>query len=137
MKTPRGLRNNNPLNIRLAPDNPWQGEVRPSQDKSFCQFRTMAYGYRAAMKLLRNYRERYGLNTIRGIIGRWAPPEENDTEAYIEAVCRYSGIDANRRLNLHEKRTLTALVAAMSRVENGRPADMAQVEAGWRLLINH
>lgn len=137
MKTPRGLRNNNPLNIRLAADNPWQGEVRPSQDKAFCQFRTMAYGYRAAMKLLRNYADRYGLNTIRGIISRWAPPEENDTEAYIEAVCHYSGLDANRRLNLHEKRTMTSLVAAMSRVENGLPADMAQVEAGWKLLIKN
>lgn len=134
--TPRGLRNNNPLNIRLSPNNPWQGEVRPSQDKEFCQFRTMEHGYRAAMKLLRNYADRYGLRTVRSIISRWAPPGENDTEAYIRAVCRYSGLDANRILNLHNRQTMTTLVSAMSRVENGREADRTQVEAGWELLIS-
>ena len=45
----RGLRNNNPLNIRLSATTVWQGEIRPSQDRSFCQFRTMAYGYPAGL----------------------------------------------------------------------------------------
>ena len=53
MMAARGLRNNNPGNIRLS-RTVWQGEIRPSRDRSFCQFRTMAYGYRALIKLLQN-----------------------------------------------------------------------------------
>ena len=50
---PRGLRNNNPGNIRIN-DDLFQGEIRPSKDKSFKQFTTMAYGYRAMFKILSN-----------------------------------------------------------------------------------
>ena len=78
----RGLRNNNPLNIeKTRGGNPWQGEVVPSKDKRFAQFTTVAYGYRAAFKLLNNYQRNYGLDTIRKMIGRWAPSEENHTDA--------------------------------------------------------
>jgi len=59
MMAARGLRNNNPGNIRLS-RTVWQGEIRPSRDRSFCQFRTMAYGYRALIKLLQNYRRNNG-----------------------------------------------------------------------------
>lgn len=52
--TARGLRNNNPGNIRINNDL-FQGEVGPSEDKSFKQFTTMAYGYRAMFKILSNY----------------------------------------------------------------------------------
>ena len=84
--TPRGLRNNNPGNIRIN-DDLFQGEVRPSRDKSFKQFETMAYGYRAIFKILRNYLCIYKLDTIRKMVGRWAPPGDNNhTEAYIKAV---------------------------------------------------
>ena len=77
----RGLRNNNPLNIeKTRGGNPWQGEVVPSKDKRFAQFTTVAYGYRAAFKLLNNYQRNYGLDTIRKMIGRWAPSEENHTD---------------------------------------------------------
>ena len=68
----RGLRNNNPGNIRLS-RTVWQGEIRPSRDRSFCQFRTMAYGYRALIKLLQNYRRNNGCRTIADFINRWAP----------------------------------------------------------------
>ena len=57
---PRGLRNNNPGNIRINGDL-FQGEVRPSKDKSFKQFETMAYGYRAMFVILRNYIRNYKL----------------------------------------------------------------------------
>lgn len=71
MAVSRGLRNNNPGNIRLSATL-WQGEVRPSQDKSFCQFKNMAYGYRALIKLLQNYRRLYHCRTIADFIQRWA-----------------------------------------------------------------
>ena len=131
----RGLRNNNPLNIRLS-RTPWQGEVRPSQDKAFCRFRSPAYGYRAALKLLRNYSLVHGCHTVRTIISRWAPPSENDTKGYISTVCKLTGLDADRRIDVDDRRTMCGLAAAMSRVENGVPAVTADVEAGWELLIN-
>lgn len=67
---PRGLRNNNPGNIRIN-DDLFQGEIRPSKDKSFKQFTTMAYGYRAMFKILSNYFKNYKLDTIRKMITRW------------------------------------------------------------------
>ena len=127
--------NNNPLNIRLS-RTPWQGEVRPSQDKAFCQFQSPVYGYRAALKLLRNYSQMYGCRTVRELISRWAPPSENDTKGYISTVCKLTGLDADRRIDMDDRRTMCSLAAAMSRVENGVPAVMADVEAGGDLVIN-
>lgn len=70
MMAARGLRNNNPGNIRLSASTVWQGEIRPSRDRSFCQFRTMAYGYRALIKLLQNYCRNNGCRTIADFINR-------------------------------------------------------------------
>ena len=135
MKTiPRGLRNNNPGNIRLSKQ-PWQGEVRPSQDKAFCQFETMAYGYRALMKLLQNYKKLHGCNTIAQMIQRWAPPEDNNhTASYINTVCRRIGIESGRHIDVTDKAIMMSLASAISFVENGVVADMADVEQGWNLL---
>lgn len=130
----RGLRNNNPLNIRLSGTTRWQGEIRPSSDRSFCQFESMAYGYRAALKLLQNYSKLNGCHTIRTMVSRWAPPSENDTRSYIATVVKLTGIDPDKQINVSNKRQMCALVAAMSQVENGVPAVMADVEAGWCLL---
>ena len=85
---PRGIRNNNPLNIRVG--NHWLGEVEHPSDNEFEQFVCIHYGLRAAFVLLRRYIERYGLNTIPDIISRWAPSSENNTSAYIEKVVRLS-----------------------------------------------
>lgn len=81
----RGLQNCNPGNIRQSKVR-YKGEVRPSRDPAFKQFESLAWGYRAIFVLLDTYRIRYGLDTIRGMISRWAPPSENHTETYIRAV---------------------------------------------------
>ncbi len=130
---PRGLRLCNPGNIRINSDL-FQGEVRPSKDKSFKQFEMMTYGYRAIFKILSNYYRNYKLDTIRKMIGRWAPENENDTEAYIKAVSDYAGIPADDPINLNDREQMTRIVAGMSKVENGREADMSDVIAGWNLL---
>ena len=91
-KTTRGIRNNNPLNIRRNPANQWQG-LRPVQaDKLFCQFKAMKWGLRAAIKLLDNYIRR-GAQTPRQIISRWAPPSENDTASYVRKACQRAGLN--------------------------------------------
>lgn len=132
-KIPRGFRNNNPGNIRINRDL-FQGEIRPSQDKSFKQFETMAYGYRSVFRILSNYRKNYGLDTIRKMIGRWAPENENDTDAYVKAVSDYAGIPADDPININDREQMIRIVAGMSKVENGREAEMSDVIAGWNLL---
>ena len=127
---PRGYRNNNPGNIRINGDL-FQGEIRPSKDK---QFETMAYGYRAIFRILRNYYNNYNLDTIRKMIGRWAPENENDTEAYVKAVSGYAGIPADDPININDREQMIRIVSGMSKVENGREADMSDVIAGWNLL---
>ena len=130
---PRGYRNNNPGNIRINGDL-FQGEIRPSKDKSFKQFETMAYGYRAIFRILRNYYNNYNLDTIRKMIGRWAPENENDTEAYVKAVSGYAGIPADDPININDREQMIRIVSGMSKVANGREADMSDVIAGWNLL---
>ena len=129
---PRGLRNNNPGNIRKNSD-VFQGE-KTSSDKEFKQFKSMAYGYRAIFKILSNYYRNYKLDTIRKMIGRWAPENENDTDAYIKAVSDYAGIPADDPININDRAQMIRIVAGMSRVENGREAEMSDVIAGWNLL---
>lgn len=132
---PKGIRLCNPCNIRYTP-NVWVGEVRPSLDPQFKQFRSMAYGYRAALLLVRNYVRKYGCDTIKSIVTRWAPPSENSTSAYVKAVCKQMGgiYDEAYVIDPANEEVMCALVAAMSYVENGIKADMGQVKEGWRLL---
>lgn len=129
---PRGLRNNNPGNIRRNGD-VFQGEVNPSRDKEFKQFKTMAHGYRAVFKILSNYHRVYKLTTIRKMISRWAPENENNTSAYVSLVSSYSGIGPDDLISF-DREQMIRIVAGMSRVENGLEADMSDVIAGWNLL---
>lgn len=129
---PRGLRNNNPGNIRRNSD-VFQGE-KTSSDREFKQFKSMAYGYRAIFKILSNYGRNYHLKTIRQMIGRWAPENENDTGAYVKAVSDYAGIPADDPIDINDREQMVRIVAGMSKVENGREADMSDVIAGWNLL---
>ena len=132
-KETRGMRNNNLLNIRISTDK-FQGEVQPSQDKDFKQFETAAYGYRAAFKVLRTYINNYKLDTIRKIISRFAPSNENHTENYIKVVSERSGIPADDPVYADNREMMIRIVEAMSYVENGREAEMCDVIRGWELL---
>ena len=131
-RLPRGLRNNNHGNIRSNSDL-FQGEVK-SADPEFKQFRTMAYGYRAVFKILRNYDKKYFLHTIHDIITRWAPSSENNTVAYVKSVSTYSGIGADESIDTDNREIMIRIVAGMSRVENGREADMTEIIDGWNML---
>lgn len=132
---PRGLRNNNPGNIRQSSVR-YTGEVQPSKDGAFKQFQSMEYGYRAMFVLLHTYARKHGINTIEGMISRYAPANENHTQAYIDAVSEWSGVPATSHLTTTNAEVMIPLVAAMSRVENGVEAVMAEVEKGWQMFIN-
>ena len=85
MSIPRGIRNNNPLNIRRTGKDQWKGLSKTQSDRSFCQFETLEWGWRAAFYLLtRTYYHKYRLYTIRGIISRWAPLCENNAGLHRE-----------------------------------------------------
>ena len=130
---PRGLRNNNPGNIRLG-NSIWVGEIRPSRDPDFCQFRDMKHGYRALIRLLQNYRRKNKCQTIADMISRWAPSSENNTHAYILDVCRYLQVPTNFVPDIEDRDTMCGLAAAISRHENGVDAEMNDIQEAWNLL---
>lgn len=127
----RGLKNHNPGNIRQSVTK-YLGEVRPSQDRAFKQFESMAYGYRAMFVLLDSYR-RNGYKTLRQMINRYAPPIENYTDKYIDFVAENAYISPDVPLNTSDHDTMILVVSAMSRMENGIPAVIKDVEQGWTL----
>ena len=145
---PRGIRNNNPLNIRHSADR-WQGARVEQTDTEFVQFESMAYGYRAAWKVLDTYfltfkRERKPY-MVRNIIARWAPPTENDTDAYVRQVTLLSGLGGRENLirpkqyhAFEELERLVLLIRAMTCVECGLrwdEVDVAAIKEGYRLAF--
>lgn len=121
MALPRGIRNNNPLNIRVNPANRWQGRRSVNRDGAFEQFEKMTFGIRAAMIILRNWCKRYGPMTVQTIITRWAPPAENDTSAYVRSVCAIATLSPGTTVAFAEKSKVCRLLRAMAIVENGLP----------------
>ncbi|HBQ2427905.1 TPA: structural protein [Klebsiella aerogenes] len=116
----RGIRNNNPGNIRWGDD--WKGLVPTAQrtDKSFCQFTSPEYGIRVMIIILHNYQRKYGLNTVSDIIKRWAPPNENNTQAYINSVAQATGVTPEQRIDTSDSRFMMKLLQAIVKHENGK-----------------
>lgn len=120
--TARGIRNKNPGNIRHGSDK-WQGMSVEQNDSAFVTFDEMTYGCRALIKTLQTYADKYGLNTVQGIIHRWAPTNENDTESYINSVAKALDVTPNESLVFNE-RTYIALAKAIAKHENGSDASL-------------
>ncbi|NHB92958.1 structural protein [Photorhabdus cinerea] len=131
----RGIRNNNPGNIRWG--DYWQGLVPGSQrtDKSFCQFASPEYGIRAIIKILQNYHKKYGINTVSGIISRYAPPNENNTEGYVNRVCKDTGVTCDQAINVFDRAFMAKLIKAIITVENGsQPYSDEVIDKAFSLL---
>jgi hypothetical protein len=115
---PRGYRNNNPLNIEAGRFTQGQPGFAGS-DGRFAKFNSMDEGSAAASKLLDVYQNKHGLNTVAGIIGRWAPAGDgNNVSAYAANVSKQLGIDPNAPVPPEMRQQL---IAAMAQHENGRP----------------
>lgn len=110
----RGIRNNNPGNVDYSEANKWQGMT--GNDGRFAIFKAPEWGIRALYKTLLTYRNKHGLSTVAGIIHRWAPTVENDTEAYVAAVAKAVGKAPGVPLELAD---YPALVKAIIKHENG------------------
>ena len=122
MKQARGLRNNNPLNIIKSEKINWKGEVKPSTDRNFAQFETMEYGLRAALCLLRTYYKKHGCRTVRSIVARWDPEGERVINAYVQTVCRLTGLSPETPLPPMKQETQVMwcdIVLAMATMECG------------------
>lgn len=139
----RGIRNNNPANIRVGCH--WKGLVENPKDKEFCQFNLMIWGVRALIVTLRTYVVKYKLHTIRDIITRWAPPSDgNDTERYIKFVedaIKLANAPITltlqskdfRPLNQHERCILYLMAKSMCWMESGYNLDYGLYY--WALLL--
>lgn len=126
---PRGVRNNNPGNIQKSAI-AWEGKVE-GHDPRYESFATPEAGIRALATNLRTYQERHGLDTVEGIVSRWAPATENATAEYVRAVSAELGVEPGTRLNLADPKLMTGLVKAIVRQENGQqPYTDEQIAAG-------
>jgi hypothetical protein len=129
-KPSRGVRNNNPGNIEKSRDR-WVGLADVQPDDRFFTFSEARFGIRAMARILQNYQKKHKLETVSEMISRWAPPNENDTTAYIRAVCRETGFDPEQKLDMKRHAHLFPLVKAVIRHENGyAPYSDGEINAG-------
>ena len=118
-------RNNNPGNLRP-----------PGQSTGFQRFDTPEAGVAAMVRQLDLYRDRNNLNTVQGIISRWAPPNENDTAAYVRSVAGALGVAPDAPIDTRDEQTMRRLVVAMARQEGGRPLAPDTLDRGFQLARN-
>lgn len=132
----RGIRNNNPGNIEKGA--PWQGLMPPDQmsavqkaEPRFAVFSEPKWGIRAIARLMLTYQARYGLRTVAGMIGRYAPEHENPTDSYVKAVADAIGILPDEAFDFGDYRSARPMIEAIIHYENGRqPYDSATIDAG-------
>lgn len=137
-KQSRGYRNKNPGNIDFVLANKWQGQLGIEvgvPKPRFARFATHEFGIRALTALLTTYYDRYACDTVREVINRWAPPQENDTGAYVSAVARKVGVGPDDRINLHQYPVMRPMVEAIIAHElGGNPyADTTIIDDGMKL----
>jgi hypothetical protein len=112
----RGIRNNNPLNLEYR-----QGQGAVGSDGRFGVYSNMEGGVAAASRQLMLYQDRDHLNTIKGIINKWAPSSDNnDTDGYVKQVAGMLNVDPNQQIDLHDQNMMAALVMAMAKRETGK-----------------
>lgn len=121
----RGIRNNNPGNIRHNKANKWQGASKNQPDNEFVRFDSMVYGLRAMARLLITYQDKYKANTISKLVKRWAPEAGDrngsapggeytqNTKGYIAHVAALSGIGKDEVVDLHQSKFLKPILKAM------------------------
>lgn len=133
---PRGIRNHNPGNIDRTTER-WQGMAADqSSDKRFVVFSAPVWGLRALAKVLLSYQRKHGLRTPAAIIGRWAPPVENDTGAYARQVAKALGVGVNDQIDLQRPETLQRILPAIVQHENGQqPYSTALIAEAVRLAL--
>ncbi|MCE0964519.1 structural protein P5 [Pseudomonas sp. NMI4491_12] len=147
MSTPRGVRNRNPGNIDYNPRNAWQGQLGLEEGVAkprFARFDHPENGIRALGKLLINYRGKdgmpgvggKGIDTVLETINRWAPSNENDTQAYAGSVAKRLGVRTTDPINIKDPATLRGMVVSIIIHENGgNPYKAEVIDEGIRRAL--
>ena len=118
---------NNPLNVRYSDANDWVGQI--GNDRGFVDFSDDSFSYRAADMLLGNYGSVKGARTLRDTISIYAPPNENDTDNYVNFVSSRLNINPDAPIDLDDPNLRTILLSAMVKMESGfdiTPGQVAQ-----------
>ena len=137
MSEPRGIRNNNPLNIRKGSS--WKGERPVQTDAQFEEFVSIQWGIRAAFKLMRNHISgfkgtRPKMNTLKKLIAVWAPPTENATTRYVDYVSAQIGVSPNDPIDPDDRDIMCKIARAMAKVECGVWIDIKVFETAWTMI---
>ena len=136
-KYPRGIRNNNPLNIRKGSS--WRGERPVQTDPAFEEFISMEYGIRAALKLIRNHitgfkDTRPRMDTLKKLISVWAPPTENATAKYVDFVSDHVGLSPTAKLDPNDRTLICNIARGMAYMECGVWIDSQKFISAWNLM---
>ncbi len=139
---PRGIRNNNPGNIKRGGDR-WQGlatfdEMTAFQrnEQVFCVFTAPEWGIRAMARILLNYQRKHALHTASGMVNRWAPPSENDTGSYVRFVSNRMQVDPDEIIEFENDDVALPMMKAIIRQENSlQPYSDTQLLDGHRLAL--
>jgi len=122
---------NNPIGIKRGGET-FKGQRVPSSHNTYKQFLDVQSGYRAAFitigKLIAA-----GCNTPGKIIEKLAPSHQGGTDKYIKFVCKSAKVSKTKQLSLNDGELIISMIAAMSEFENGTPAVVADVEAGFSI----
>ncbi len=131
--TAQGIVNNNPLNIKWDANSrkdPWVGQT--GERGKFVVFSSPVYGFRAAARIFRTYQKNYGLNTIAGIVSRWAPASDNnDVKGYTKFVSQKTGILEFTPITIND---YPKILVAMAKMETGKDYSLADAQKGVSLI---
>ena len=129
----RAIRNNNPLNIRKG--NNWKGLRDFPTDKELCEFQNTQYGFRAAFKILFHY-IKCGYDTPREIIFRWAPPSENNSNAYLRFILDRHFVSENYNIKATDRYVLEHLVQAMAYYESCKWFPIEEIQRAYDFAVS-
>ncbi|MCF0199088.1 MAG: hypothetical protein HUK02_07160 [Bacteroidaceae bacterium] len=129
------MRNCNPLNLRRT-GKLWQGLRACQTDRTYYQFENMAWGYRAAFVVARIFVTCRGCDTLEKLVARWTSGlGAYEASLYLRRVCVLTRFEKDDKICPFNAQQMIPLVMAMSRVENGKPANSVEVARGWVLYM--
>lgn len=134
---PRGIRNNNPLNLRIS-NNQWLGKVANNTDGSFEQFTTLEHGLRAGIinigTIVSRRRKQKLKTNVSDLIHIWAPASDgNNEKTYVQTVTKISLIQPTDEIIPHNKNQICRLVQAMAYVECGQRINFGRIENAYAM----
>ncbi|MGY2594614.1 transglycosylase (plasmid) [Escherichia coli] len=126
----RNYRNNNLGNLVFANQEGATLEAPNAKgEQRFARFNTPEEGIRALANQVSSYYNgtsaaagHQKLQTVSSIISKWAPPNENNTNQYIDNVSKYLGVSPNEKIDVSNPEVMTQLVRAIATKEGGNPA---------------